>query len=234
MYFLEQNEPQASNLIHSPNQCNCDKKQCPLHVLFGNLSEQTCKSFQILANDQLFMQDLDIDRIYFVKSGLVKTYRREKSKVQLINLYNKKFIDLYFMLGQTKFPYYAQALTNSEICFINKKVFIEELIGSTIRLDKFLKIAATESELNQNLLFYNKGINGKIAYYLLFLAEQVFNNLCFNLPFTKTEFASFLGCSREYMCKKLTELHEDAVIMMRGNSVQITNRENLWNIYKFG
>lgn len=211
-------------------------KDCRLEH-FTDLNEHKTR-VQYLKGENIFKQGAFAPYVIYVVQGLVKVYLQTGFDKQ-INLSIAKpgdFLAFSSIFGENVHTYSTQALTNAEICMIEKErlkqillehpEFALEVTSKNYRKEKHLL------EIIKNVSY--KQMRGKLASALLyisqedFLKEDIFANL------TRQDLADFASISAESAIKFLKEFEKEGMISLDGKDVAITHREKLQNISRNG
>ncbi|MDD4055559.1 MAG: Crp/Fnr family transcriptional regulator [Bacteroides sp.] len=112
---------------------------------------------------------------------------------------------------------------------MHKNVFLDVLNAHNKVLFNFIRII---SDVNRFLtekihLVSLKSIRGKIAEYILRLAQEQESNTIVNLNLSRQALADKFGVSRQALSRSLSELNEEGLINVQGKKITIINRERL-------
>lgn len=204
---------------------------------FTDLNEHKTR-VHYLKGENIFKQGAFAPYVIYVVEGLVKVYLQTGLDKQ-INISIAKpgdFLAFSSIFGETVHTYSTQALTNSEICMIEKErlkqilleypEFALEVTSKNYRKEKHLL------EIIKNVSY--KQMRGKLASAIIyisqpdFLKEDIFNFL------TRQDLADFASISAESAIKFLKEFEKEGMISLDGKNIAITDRAKLLNISKNG
>ncbi len=193
---------------------------------------------QYLKGENIFKQGAFAPYVIYVVEGLVKVYLQTGLDKQINILIAKPgdFLAFSSIFGETVHTYSTQALTNAEICMIEKErlkqILIEhpefamEITSKNYRKEKHLL------EIIKNLSY--KQMRGKLASALIylsaddFLKEDIFSYLC------RQDLADFASISAESAIKFLKEFEKEGMVSLDGKDIAITDQVKLGNISKNG
>jgi CRP-like cAMP-binding protein len=80
----------------------------------------------------------------------------------------------------------------------------------------------------------HKQVNGRIADIIIYLAEQVYRGLDFQLTLTRKEISEFAGCSTENVITTLSRMNHEGIISINGKNIKINDLNKLREISKVG
>ena len=86
----------------------------------------------------------------------------------------------------------------------------------------------------ESLTVRKKNIHGRVAYILLFFADQIYEDKYFELPLNRREIAEFIGKTTENVIRTLSEFRKDGIIKIFGKFIEIVDKEKLQQISDFG
>jgi CRP/FNR family transcriptional regulator len=86
----------------------------------------------------------------------------------------------------------------------------------------------------ESLTLRRKHIHGRVAYILLFFAEQIYESDYFELPLSRKEIAEFIGKTTENVIRTLSEFRKDGIIKIFGKNIEIVDKEMLHRISDLG
>jgi len=79
-----------------------------------------------------------------------------------------------------------------------------------------------------------KQIKGRVAYILVFLADQIYKNHEFRMPITRRELGELISMTTENTIRTLSEFRKDGIIEMDGRILTILDYKRLANVFKTG
>lgn len=226
------------------NKCECEK--CDLKELFyENVGEDqielVCNSkveHEFKKGEMIFEEGKPIESFIYLKSGLVKLYRPgDTEKGQIIMIAKPfDFVSLLSVFSDNYYNYSVTALEDSVTCNvelsdIKNMIKTNGAFAMTV-MNKMSKISDTI--ILESLTLRKKNIHGRVAYILLFFADQIYENDYFELPLSRKEIAEYIGKTTENVIRTLSEFRRDGVIKIFGKYIEISDKEKLKQISDFG
>jgi len=224
--------------------CSCEL--CELKELFyGNLekeySDLICsgkveKSFR--QGETIIKEGTPIKDFVYLKSGLVKLYRRDDTgKEQIISIAKPfDYVSLLSVFSNDHYNYSVTALEDSVTC--------------NLKMEQILSIAGKNSRLALNLLrkmsvvadniildslqIRKKHLRGRVAYLLIRFARDIYHSHEFELPLSRKEMAEYVGMTTENVIRSLSEFRKDGILKIYGKTIQIVQMDTLEAIAEFG
>jgi CRP/FNR family transcriptional regulator len=92
----------------------------------------------------------------------------------------------------------------------------------------------SDNIISINLEIKRRRLPGKIAYVLLYFANEVYHSNVFELPVSRKEIAEFIGMTTENVIRTLSDFRRDGLIKISGKTIEIVNMEKLMGIKQFG
>ncbi|HKK62111.1 MAG TPA: helix-turn-helix domain-containing protein, partial [Bacteroidales bacterium] len=77
-------------------------------------------------------------------------------------------------------------------------------------------------------------LRGRIAFILLFFAEEVYQSETFELPVSRKEIGELIDMSTENVIRALSEFRKDEIIAIEGKTIDILDKPRLKKIYQLG
>ena len=226
------------------NKCDCEK--CDLKDMFyGNIDE---KIIEVMCNtkietdykkgDVIIKEGRPIENFIYLKSGLVKLFKHgEDNKDQIIIIAKPfDFVNLLSVFSDSNYNYSVTALEDSTTCNLELD-YIKSMIRSNGAfamsiMKKMSKVSDTI--ILESLTLRKKNIHGRVAYILLFFADQIYETNYFELPLNRREMAEFIGKTTENVIRTLSEFRKDGIIKIFGKNIEIVDREKLRQVSDFG
>ena len=112
------------------------------------------------------------------------------------------------------------------------KVFINLVRHNGEFAQQILISVSKDSLINFNRFINQspKKIYGRVADAILYFANIIFEKNCFDLPFSRQEFADLIGLSRENTTRVLIKFKDEGIISINGKNITITNLQLLEEI----
>jgi len=226
------------------NKCDCEK--CDLKELFyGNVDELTIelvcntKVEQSFKKGELIIEEgKPIESFTYLKSGLVKLFKPGGDEKGQIIMIAKPFdfVSLLSVFSDSSYNYSVTALEDSVTCNI-KLDDIKKMIRSNgdfamSIMNKMSRVS--DMIILESLILRRKHIHGRVAYILLFFAEQIYETDYFELPLSRKEIAEFIGKTTENVIRTLSEFRKDGILKIFGKDIEIIDKEKLRQISELG
>jgi len=174
----------------------------------------------------------------YLKSGLVKLYRRTTTgEEQVITITRPfEFVSNMSIFSEEKYQYSVSALEDSVVCSI-KLDFIKALFlkNGSFAMGLLTKISMINDKIiNQTLDIRQKNLIGRVAYVLLYFANEIYNSRVFDLPVSRKEIADYIGMSTANVIRTLSDFKKEGIIRVFGKTIELVNPDKLAVIAKRG
>ncbi len=225
------------------NQCNCEN--CELKPIFFEYVEE--KSLENICNwkyekafrkgENISNQGDEIKEFIYLKSGLVKLYRKnENDKDQIISFAKPlDFISLFSVFSNKSFNYSITAIEDSVTCNINLNE-LKKLISTNgnFALGLLTKVSqASDKIIITTLEIKQKQTFGRVAYILLYFSNEIYKNNSFELPVSRKEIADHIGMTTENVIRTLSSLRSDGIIKIYGKIIEVVDKDRLQKICNY-
>lgn len=220
---------------------DCPVKSCAASVLSEReleLMSSNVSEVEFCRGEALFKENILNSHVTYIQSGLVKIHMNATGgKEYIVKLVKAPaYLGLSTIFGDRVNNYSATALVPTTACFIDIETFKNliykngkfayEIIADISRNDLMdYKRFATQS---------HKQTPGRIAGVILYFAEKVYHNECFELPLSRNEIAELIGISRESVTRALMNLKKDGIIDIDKHHVRILKMDSLRAIEEAG
>jgi CRP/FNR family transcriptional regulator len=168
--------------------------------------------------------------IAFLKSGIVKLHMKGPYFEQIMKVIKgPSYLSLPNTLGDKVNQYSITAVEESEICFVDIKVF-KAFFTENPAFAYQIMIEQCQSELNTYRRCINrtqKQVRGKIAENILYFADTIYESDEYTLPLSREEFGNLVDATRESVSRVFSEFHEEGLIELNNKSIKILNRPML-------
>jgi CRP/FNR family transcriptional regulator len=174
----------------------------------------------------------------YLKSGLVKLYRTDPSgKEQIITIAKPMdYVSLLSVFSDKQYNYSVTALEESVTCNLSMKD-IRNLINENgnLALNLLSKMSRVADKIIlDSLHIRTKHLRGRVAFLLIYFAEEVYFSQEFDLPLTRKEMAEYVGMTTENVIRSLSEFRKDGILKIYGKTIQIVQMDSLKSISDFG
>lgn len=186
----------------------------------------------------VFLEGDDGNGFYVVAEGSVKIYKASiEGKEQILHIYGPgdPFGEVPVFSGQ-RFPANAQTLLKSHLLFFPRNNFVD-LISKNPSLCLNM-LAVLSMRLRQFTLQVEnlslKEVPGRLASYLVYLADEQKTRGPVSLPISKGELASLLGTIPETLSRILSKMNSQNLIEVDGRNITILHYSGLEELAKHG
>ena len=182
--------------------------------------------------DFLFRQGTFSEGVFCMLSGKVKTINKVGTKEQIINLSAAgDLIGVHAATHDCKHIKSAQALEDSELCFIPKTGFLDMIHtypGIAPSLLKHMHEDIDEIE-NRALMMVRRPTRERLANAILILEKKfgLKDNAFIDVRFTPLDFANFISTTRTTVYRTLKHFEEEGLISLHKHRIRLLNREGL-------
>ena len=213
-----------------------NKSKCRLED-FTDLNQHKTR-VHYLKGENIFKQGAFAPYIIYVVEGLVKVYLQTGFDKQ-INISIAKpgdFLAFSSIFGENIHTYSSQAITDAEICMIEKESLKEILLQNP---QFALEITSKNYRSEKHLLEIIKNVSykqmrGKLASVLLYLSREEYLEEKIFEYLTRQDIADFASISTESAIKFLKEFEKEEIVQLNGKDIVILNESKLDQISKNG
>lgn len=179
-----------------------------------------------------------ISNFKYLKSGLVKLYRRTSSgDEQVITITRPfEFVSNMSIFSEDKYPYSVSALEDSVVCMV-KLEFIKDLFlkNGAFAMGLLTKISRLNDKIiSQTLDIRQKNLIGRVAFVLLYFTNDIYKSMVFELPVSRKEIADYIGMSTANVIRTLSDFKKEGIIRIFGKTIEVVDKEKLEIIAKHG
>ena len=223
-------------------QCStCKVGSCALYTL----SSDEVKSMESRTHPTNFYkgeiirrQDTPLDSIIYLRHGYVKEYMlHERYSDQVIQIIKpRSYIGMQGLCTNQGSIFSYQAITDVEVCFIDKSIF-SDLIRGNGNFAREILISMSQESISNHKRFLSLNqtqIFGKVAGLLIYLSEEVYENTNFELYLKRAELAQMVASTRESVTKALIWFRSEGIIEMDENRIRLIDLERLNEIARKG
>ena len=186
----------------------------------------------------IFRQASLASHVFYIKSGLTKTYMEANNKKMLtFQIVGPcSFLGMLAVFGNSKYQFSASAVTPCEIVQIDLSVFREIVQNNGKYAIHIIDTISSEGLFLAERLInqYQKQLPGKIAEVLIYFSEAIYHSNKFSLPLSRRELAELAGTTKESFIRTLTEFKNDRIIELDNKTVEIKSMEILKVLSKIG
>jgi CRP-like cAMP-binding protein len=213
--------------------------------LFNGLPENQLRAVQQIAVKKNYRQgetvfsegDAGIG-FYVVAEGKIKIYKvSSEGKEQILHIFGpgEPFGEVPVFIGQP-FPANAESISQSRLLFFPRQAFIDLISANTSLALNML--AVLSKRLRQftvqieNLSL--KEVPGRLASYLLYLAEEQGQTDVVTLKISKGQLASLLGTIPETLSRIFARMSGQNIIRVSGRTIELLDFSGLEDLAEYG
>ncbi len=193
---------------------------------------------QYLKGETIFKQGAFAPYVMYVVEGLVKVYLQTGvDKNMSISVATEgEFLAFSSVFGEPVHTYSAQAISNTQICMIEKESLKQILLDNP----QFALKITSQNYRNERHLFEviknisYKQMRGKLASALLYLSQEEFMKKNIFEFLTRQDIADFASISAESAIKFLKEFEKENIITLNGKNIIVDDAAQLLSISKNG
>jgi len=196
------------------------------------------KEYSYKKGDVICGEGDDLGNLIYLTKGLGKLHKRESNKTdQIINIVVPyDFIGSLSIFSETKSKYSVTAIEDSIACAVPVDI-IKKIIVNNGRFA--LKIIENINKVTDDILetrfkLNKKHLRGRIAYIILFFAQEVFKNNVFIMPISRKEIAELINMTTENVIRILSEFRHDGIIEIDGKTIKVIDPVLLQKICEAG
>jgi len=191
-----------------------------------------------LKGENIFKQGAFAPYVIYIVSGLVKVYLQTgyDKQINISIARSGEFLAFSSIFGENIHTYSSQAVTDAEICMIEK----ESLKAGLLNNPEFaLQITSKNYRNERHLLEIIKNLSykqmrGKLASALLYLSQDEFLEEKVFEYLSRQDIADFASISTESAIKFLKEFEKEEILKLNGKDILILNSEKLEQMSKNG
>jgi CRP-like cAMP-binding protein/CheY-like chemotaxis protein len=199
----------------------------------GNLASLSAdrKAHVVRKKQDVYLEGEEPTRLYFVKSGRVKTVKTtDGGKELIVGIHGPgEFFGYLPLLQQTPHSDSAVAVDESELVYIPKDDFTELLLRNPAVSQQFVLLLAGQVSGQAELLLamaYNS-IRRRVADTLVNLHEQAGEEPNAGIQFSRDNMAAMVGTAPESLSRTLNEFRQDGLIELTPNTIRVVQLDKL-------
>ena len=220
---------------------SCDFREIVFSLLDDTSVEDLCdhKEEQFFRKGEIINHEGEkISNFKYLKSGLVKLYRRTQSgDEQVITITRPfEFVSNMSIFSEDKYQYSVSALEDSVVCMV-KLDFIKQLFmrNGGFAMGLLTKISRINDKIiSQTLDIRQKNLIGRVAFVLLYFTNDIYKSRVFDLPVSRKEIADYIGMSTANVIRTLSDFKKEGIIRVFGKTIEIVDVAKLEIISKLG
>ena len=191
-----------------------------------------------LKGENIFKQGAFAPYVIYIVSGLVKVYLQTgyDKQINMSIARSGDFLAFSSIFGENIHTYSTQAVTDAEICMIEKESLKEGLLNNP---EFALQITSKNYSNERHLLEIIKNLSykqmrGKLASSLLYLSQKEFLDANIFEYLSRQDIADFASISTESAIKFLKEFEKEEILKLNGKDILILNLKKLEQVSKNG
>ena len=220
---------------------NCEFRAVVFSFLDDKSIEDLCnhKEEQSFRKGEIINHEGEkITNFKYLKSGLVKLYRRTSSgEEQVITITRPfEFESNMSIFSEERYQYSVSALEDSVVCAVDLD-FIKNLFltNGAFAMGLLTKISLINDKIiRQTLDIRQKNLIGRVAYVLLYFTNEIYNSRVFDLPVSRKEIADYIGMSTANVIRTLSDFKKEGIIRIFGKTIEIVDLPRLEIISRRG
>jgi CRP/FNR family transcriptional regulator, polysaccharide utilization system transcription regulator len=229
------------DIINSDNCLICPKKWSNFEHLSTEQLDRINKvrfEARFKAHEIIFKQGSPTSNIIFLSSGLAKVHiEGYDGKNIILNI--KKPNQLIAGPGayvDNRNYYSLTALTDVMACFIDFNVLRELFLENNKFAEGYLKFVSQKSIniFNKLMSSTQKRMHGRLAEGLIFLANDIFESDKFSNVLSRQELGELTNMTKESVVRVLKEFHDEKIIKIESDSLEILDKAKLQKIMTSG
>jgi len=214
-------------------------------VVFSYLDEKSIEQLCDNKEEQAFrkgeiinLEGEKITNFKYLKSGLVKLYRRTSTGDEQVITITKpfEFVSNMSIFSEERYQYSVSALEDSVVCTVDLG-FIKNLFLSNgpFAMGLLTKISNINDKIiRQTLDIRQKNLIGRVAFVLLYFTNEIYNSRVFDLPVSRKEIADYIGMSTANVIRTLSDFKKEGIIRIFGKTIEIVDLARLEVISRRG
>jgi CRP/FNR family transcriptional regulator len=202
-------------------------------ILSEQLQNQELKhSFITYKKGAHLFQEASIPRgVYCINQGMVKIFKRgDEGKEQIIHIAKAgEMVGFRAMFTEEPYKVGAEALEESNICFIGKEDFLSLMDTNPVLRNGIIKELSKELADRADFItnMAQKSVRERLAFTMLILMD-VFDKQPINL--SREDLANFVGTATETLIRLLKDFKEEGIIEVQTRKIFVLQRERLLQI----
>ncbi len=214
-------------------------------ILFKGLPEEQLEEVEKIAVERhlnrgeiIFSEGDDGNGFYVVADGQIKVYKASiDGKEQILHIFGpgEPFGEVPVFSGQ-QFPANAEAMAKSRLLFFPRSAFVDLIIGNPLLAMNMLAVLSMRlrqfTVQIENLSL--KEVPGRLAAYLIYLAEEQERGDSVTLDISKGQLASLLGTIPETLSRIFAKMNKQNLIEVKERDIRFLNRSGLEELAEHG
>ena len=186
----------------------------------------------------IFFESDDSTGFFVVLDGLVKVFKvSAEGKEQILHVFGpgEPIGEVSVFSGQ-QFPANAEAIAESQLIFIPRAAFVDLIAANpTIALNMLAVLSKRLRQFTVQVEHLSlKEVPGRLAAYLLYLADEQGKEDLVTLTISKGQLASLLGTIPETLSRIFARMASKKLIEVKASSIRLLDRSGLEELAERG
>ncbi|MCF0115154.1 MAG: Crp/Fnr family transcriptional regulator [Erysipelotrichaceae bacterium] len=217
-------------------ECSCLEEPCAKKIsIFQQLDEESLRKISEIAvhrwvkKGEVLFTPGHHQGVFLIHEGKVKVYELSScGKEQLLRvLESGEFTGEEALFSEDESYTYAEALVDSQVCFIERDLFLDLLMKyPSISLELLKEFNRRSVKASHQTVVNSKAVMERLVGYLLDLSK-VQESDSVVLPMQLKELATFLSTTPETLSRRLSYLENEGYLKKQGNRKVVLNVEKL-------
>lgn len=209
--------------------CRIGPSICIPKLLDNALDKVVQRKRAIVKNEIFVNEGTQLDKLYIINSGAVKTYITVEDKEQINGFYLPGDIIGLDSIHSLKNNNSVKALTNTLVCELKYNELMELVSQNIHTRDTLLKLMSEDIHDVKKLIlsFSQKNAEEKVASFIYSLyiryARRAHVSLNIKLAMSRSDIANYLGLTIETISRILTRMQDLNILTARGKYITINN-----------
>jgi CRP/FNR family transcriptional regulator len=214
-------------------------------LLFKGLPENQLKEIEHIAvnkrfnkGELIFSEGDDGIGFFLVASGQIKIFKvSSEGKEQILHIFGsgEPFGEVPVFSGQ-QFPASAEAITETRLLFFSRTAFVNLIsYNPSLALNMLAVLSLRLRQFTvqiENLSL--KEVPGRLAAYLIYVADEQGGEDSISLDISKGQLASLLGTIPETLSRIFTRMSNQNLIEVKDRTIRLLDREKLEELAEYG
>jgi len=220
---------------------NCEFRNIVFSLLNDQEVQDLCNNkheFSFAKGELIHREGDPVVYFKYLKSGLIKLYRTTSTGEEQVITITKpfEFVSNINIFSDERYSYSVAAVEDSVVCAV-KLDFIRKisLANGSFAMGLLSKISkVNEKIIIQTLDIRQRNLAGRVAYILLYFANEIYGTRVFDLPVSRQEIADFIGMSSANVIRTLSDFKKDGILKVNGKTIEISDIGRLETMSRIG
>jgi CRP-like cAMP-binding protein len=214
-------------------------------LLFKGLPQTQLREIERIAIERrynkgqiIFSEGDDGSGFFLVGAGLVKVFKvSSEGKEQILHIFGpgEPFGEVPVFSGQ-QFPASAEAIARTRLLFFPRPAFVDLVsVNPSLALNMLAVLSRRLRQFTvqiENLSL--KEVPGRLAAYLIYLAEEQGSEISVTLNISKGQLASLLGTIPETLSRIFAKMNRQDLIEVKDRHIRFLSRSGLEDLAEHG